>query len=98
MYSYRDDDAPQRGCALISLVSNLAGDGHVLIIQGTTASGDGMATEFLESGKEMAPILSEANRSSGLRNFEVLIASPFAGTSWSSWKVLAFIAFIKIRS
>jgi hypothetical protein len=89
LYSYRDDDAPQRGYALISLVSNLAGDGHVLIIQGTTASGDGMATEFLESGKEIAPILNEANRSSGLRNFEVLIASPFAGTSWSSWTVLA---------
>lgn len=89
LYAYRDDDVPQRGYALISLVSNLAGDGHVLIIQGSTTSGDGMATEFLESGKELAPILKEANGSSGLKNFEALIASPFAGTSWSSWTVLA---------
>lgn len=89
LYAYRDDDTPQRGYALISLVSNLAGDGHVLIIQGTTTSGDGMATEFLESEKELVPIIKEANGSSGLRNFEILIAGPFAGTSWSLWSVLA---------
>ena len=89
LYAYRDDDAAQRGYALISLVSNLAGDGHVLIIQGTTTSGDGMATEFLENEKDLIPIIREANASSGLRNFEILIASPFAGTSWSSWSVIA---------
>ena len=77
------------GYALVSLVSNLAGDGHVLIIQGTTTSGDGMAIEFLESGKELAPILKEGNGSSGLKNFEALISSSFAGTSWSSWALLA---------
>ena len=94
LYTYRDNDATQRGYAPISLVSNLAGDGHVLIIQGTTTSGDGMASEFREGGKELAPIINEASRSAGIRNFEVLIASPFAGTSWSSWSVLVH-AFIE---
>jgi hypothetical protein len=89
LYTYRDDDIPQRGYGLITLVSNLSGDGHVLIIQGTTTSGDGMATEFLENGKELVPMLNEASGRSGLRNFEILLASPFAGTSWSSWTVFA---------
>jgi hypothetical protein len=40
-------------------------------------------------GKELAPIINEASGSAGIRNFEVLIASPFAGISWSSWSVLA---------
>lgn len=88
-YSYVEGDPARRGYAVISLLDNLSGDGRVLLMQGTTALGDGMAAEFLEDGKDLTPILDEAKTGANTKNFEMLLETSFKGTSWSHWKVLA---------
>ncbi|MDP9038575.1 MAG: hypothetical protein M3O02_04775 [Acidobacteriota bacterium] len=88
LYSYAEGDPARRGYAVVSLLDNLSGDGHIFIVQGTTALGDGMATEFLEDGKDLKPILDEAKDGPSTRNFELLLETSFRGTSWSHWKVL----------
>jgi len=88
-YSYVEGDPTRRGYAVISLLDNLSGDGRVLLMQGTTALGDGMAAEFLEDGKDLTPILDEAKTGANPKNFEMLLETSFKGTSWSHWKVLA---------
>jgi hypothetical protein len=89
IYSYTEGDPARRGYAVISLLDNLSRDGHVLLIQGTTALGDGMAAEFLENGTDLAPVLNEAKSGAGTKNFEILLETSFHGTSWSHWNVLA---------
>jgi len=89
LYSYTEGDPARRGYAVVSLLDNLSGDGRVLLVQGTTALGDGMAGEFLENGSDLAPVLEEAKSGAGIKNFEMLLETSFTGTSWSHWKVLA---------
>jgi len=89
VYSYVEGDPARRGYAVISLLDNLSGDGRVLLVQGTTALGDGMAVEFLEDGKDLTPILDEAKTGANPKNFEIVLETSFKGTSWSHWKVLA---------
>jgi hypothetical protein len=89
VYSYAEGDPTRRGYAVISLLDNLSGDGHVLLVQGTTALGDGMAAEFLEDGKDLVPVLDESKTGANPKNFEMLLETSFRGTSWSHWKVLA---------
>ena len=89
LYSYKEGDPARRGYAVISLLDNLSGDGRVLLVQGTTALGDGMAGEFLENGTDLAPVLNEAKSGAGIKNFEILLETSFTGTSWSHWNVLA---------
>jgi hypothetical protein len=79
----------RRGYAVISLLDNLSGDGRVLLVQGTTALGDGMAVEFLENGTDLASVLKEAKSGADTKNFEMLLETSFTGTSWSHWSVLA---------
>ena len=88
-YSYVEGDPTRRGYGVIALTDNLSGDGHILLIQGTTALGDGMAAEFLESEADLAPILDKAQAGKSIRNFGVLLSTTFAGTSWSHWNVVA---------
>jgi hypothetical protein len=88
-YFYIEGDPARRGYAVISLLDNLSGDGRVLLVQGTTALGDGMAAEFLENGTDLVPVLNEAKSSAGTKNFEILLGTSFTGTSWSHWNVLA---------
>ena len=89
LYSYTEGDPARRGYAVVSLLDNLSGDGRVLLVQGTTALGDGMAAEFLENGTDLTPVLDEAKSGACTKNFEMLLETSFSGTSWSHWKVLA---------
>jgi hypothetical protein len=88
LYSYVEGGPSRRGYAVVSLMDNLSGDGRVLLVQGTTALGDGMAAEFLENGTDLVPVLNEARSDSGIKNFELLLETSFTGTSWSRWNVL----------
>jgi hypothetical protein len=71
-FSWRDPG--KRGYALIGFKRNLSGDGHTLLVGGTTSAGTDAAVEFLMSPASMAPLMKQATRPDGtLREFEVLL-------------------------
>lgn len=71
-FSWRDPN--RRGYALIGFKRNLSGNGHTLLLGGTTSAGTDAAIEFLMNPASMAPLMKQAQRSDGsIGEFEVLL-------------------------
>lgn len=73
-YPFSARDPARRGYALIGFKRNLSGDGHTLLIGGTTSAGTDAAIEFMMSPAQLAPLIRQAQRADGgIGNFEVLL-------------------------
>jgi hypothetical protein len=76
--------------ALILLVPNLSGDGHLLLIEGLDVAGTQAAAELLLQSDAIAPILQRARRPDGsLGYFEVLLRATSIQSSAMGTRVIA---------
>jgi len=73
-YEFRVDDPHHRGFATIAYTRGLGGDGHALLLGGTTAAGTEAAIELLFDPARMTPLLQKARQPDGsIGGFEVLL-------------------------
>ena len=73
-YPFSARDPARRGYALIGFKRNLSGDGHTLLIGGTTSAGTDAAIEFMMNPAQLAPLIRQAQRADGgIGAFEVLL-------------------------
>lgn len=76
--------------ALIALLPNLSGTGHLLLLQGLDVAGTQAAAEMLLHPSAITPILKRATRPDGtLRNFEVLLRATSIESSSTGTQVIA---------
>jgi hypothetical protein len=76
--------------ALITFVPNLAGNGHILVIQGLDVAGTQAAAETLFRGDAIAPVLKKATLPDGrLRSFEVLVQSTSIESNAANTQIIA---------
>lgn len=62
--------------AVVAYVSNLSGDGNVLILEGTSMAGTECAWDFVSDGSQLQPFLQRIRRSDGtIPHFEVVLGS-----------------------
>jgi hypothetical protein len=75
-YVSRWNEPAHETYALISLIPNLSGNGHMLFLEGLDVAGTQSAAELLFHSGAIAPILDRALRPDGsLRPFEILLRS-----------------------
>jgi hypothetical protein len=75
-YVSRWNEPAHETYALISLVPNLSGNGHMLFLEGLDVAGTQSAAELLFHSAAITPILDRARRPDGsLRPFEILLRS-----------------------
>lgn len=73
-YEFQIDDPHRRGFATIAYVRGLGGEGHALLLGGTTSAGTEAAIEFLTNPTYLEPLLRQASRGDGaIGEFEVLL-------------------------
>lgn len=73
-YPFSSRDPARRGYALIGFKRNLSGDGHTLLIGGTTSAGTDAAIEFMMNPAQLGPLIHRAQRENGaIGDFEVLL-------------------------
>ena len=76
--------------ALITFLPNLAGNGHILMIQGLDVAGTQAAAETLFRGDAIAPVLKKATLPDGkLRSFEVLLQSTSIQSNAANTQIIA---------
>ncbi|MEI9977632.1 MAG: hypothetical protein WDN23_01300 [Edaphobacter sp.] len=83
------DDPQHRAYALIALLHSLDGEGHVLLIEGTTMAGLEAAQDFLFSSGTLSQVLRPAVERDGLHNFEILLESKNIAAKASGFQVIA---------
>jgi hypothetical protein len=85
------DDPQQRVFAVVAYLSNLAGDGNALIIEGTTVAGTEAATDFVNDDTRLLPFLNRIKRSDGsLPHFELLLEAHSMSASAVQSQILAW--------
>lgn len=82
-------DPQHRAYALIALTPSLDGEGHVLLIEGTTMAGLEAAQDFLSSSGALSQALKPAVERDGLHNFEILLESKNIAAKASGFEVIA---------
>ncbi len=89
-YKWVPGGAVQRGFALITLTKNLNGDGRILMVQGTTASGNDAAGDFLMNDKSFMTFLSvDASRNGKLADFQIVLEITMTGGGGSVTRTIA---------
>ena len=89
LYEFAGADHPKRGFAVISYTRNLSGNGHVLMIGGTSAAGTEAAIEFLLSREQMRDVLRRAVKADGaVGTFEVMLQCELQATGSTDVKLL----------
>jgi hypothetical protein len=88
-YRSLGDDPQHRAYALIALIPSLDGEGHVLLIEGTTMAGLEAARNFLFSSGALSEVLRPAVKHDGLHNFEILLESKNIAAKASGFQVVA---------
>lgn len=88
-YAWRADDPERVGYAVISLTDNLAKNGKVLLMEGTTAVGTSAAEDFVFSEQFETLLSGVIDKGTGVRNFDVLLETRFTGGASSHAKVLS---------
>ncbi len=89
-YASHWDEPAHETFALIALLPNLSGTGHLLLLQGLDVAGTQAAAEMLLHPSAITPILKRATRPDGtLRNFEVLLRSTSIESSATGTQVIA---------
>jgi hypothetical protein len=85
------DQPSHRTYAVIALVPNLHGTGHVLLIEGLDVAGTQAAAELLLRPAGIAPILAKVRQPNGtLSPFEVLLQTTSIGANAPSAHVIAW--------
>jgi hypothetical protein len=88
-YEFSKDDPGKRGFASIAYTRSLGGDGHTLLIGGTTSAGTEAAIEFLLNPAYMEPLLKQARLPDGsVAGFEVLLQCVLQGDGNTDIQVL----------
>ena len=88
-YEFSKDDPGKRGFASIAYTRSLGGDGHTLLIGGTTSAGTDAAIEFLLNPAYMEPLLKQARLPDGsVAGFEVLLQCVLQGDGNTDIQVL----------
>ena len=89
-YASEPNDPLLRTYGVIAYVPNLAGTGHVLLIEGVNMAGTQAAGEFLLNPAQMQPALERAKGPNGvIRPFEILIATDNIAANASQPHVLS---------
>lgn len=85
-YTWRPNDPQHLGYALITLTDNLAHDGKVLLVQGTTAAGDDAASTYLFDKNAMSTLMARVTAANHtVSNFQILLETrTVVGDSYSS--------------
>lgn len=92
-YQFRVDDPRRRGFATIAYTRGLDGDGHALLLGGTTAAGTEAAIELLVDPARMAPLLQKARQPDGsIGAFEVLLQYLLQANGSTNIEILGFRA------
>ena len=89
-YVSRWNESTHATYALILLVPNLSGKGHILLLEGLDVAGTQAAAELLLQSNAIAPILQRARRPDGtLGYFEVLLRSTSIQSNATDTQVIA---------
>jgi len=92
-YEFRVDDPHHRGFATIAYTRGLGGNGHALLLGGTTAAGTDAAVELLFDPARMAPLLQKARQPDGsIGDFEVLLQCVLQADGSTNTEILGFRA------
>lgn len=90
-YAFQIGDPQRRGFATIAYTRGLGGDGHALLIGGTTSAGTEAAIEFLVDPARLAPLLKQAMLADGaLGSFEILLQCVLQANGSTDVHVLGF--------
>ncbi len=90
-YVFRIDDPQRRGFATIAYTRGLGGDGHALLIGGTTSAGTEAAIEFLVDPVRLAPLLKQATQADGaVGSFEILLQCVLQANGSTDVQILGF--------
>ena len=85
------NDPQRRVYGLVAYVPNLAGDGNVLILEGTSMSGTEGARDFVMDDSQLLPFLKQIQRADGsIPRFEVLLGTQNIGASALRSNLLAW--------
>jgi hypothetical protein len=85
------NDPERRVFGVVAYMPNLAGDGSVLILEGTSMSGTEAATDFVDDDAELLPFLNRIRRPDGtLPHFELLLETHNMGASAVRSQILAW--------
>ncbi len=76
--------------AVIAFEPNVAGSGHILLIEGLDVAGTQAAAEALFHGNALQPILRAAKNGPNLRPFEVLLQSTSIASNAAGTQVVAY--------
>ncbi|MEV4779632.1 hypothetical protein [Burkholderia sp. LMU1-1-1.1] len=89
LYEFVGADHPTRGFAVIAYTRNLSGNGHALMIGGTSSAGTEAAIEFLLSPERMRDVLRRAvNADGAVGTFEVMLQCELQATGSTDVKLL----------
>lgn len=90
-YAFHIGDPQRRGFSTIAYTRGLGGDGHALLIGGTTSAGTEAAIEFLVDPGRLAPLLKQATLADGtLGSFEILLQCVLQANGSTDVHVLGF--------
>lgn len=90
VYTYNRDTPGTKALALVAFLDNSQGEGHVLLIEGTSMGTTYCAMNFFNHEQLWKPALNAAKGPDGkLRNFEVLLSSDFVRGGVSNTRVVA---------
>ncbi|MFZ6757502.1 hypothetical protein ACO0K9_09770 [Undibacterium sp. Ji50W] len=90
-YAFKIDDPQRRGFATIAYTRGLGGDGHALLIGGTTSAGTEAAIEFLVDPARLAPLLKQASLADGsVGSFEILLQCVLQANGSTDVRILGF--------
>ncbi|MES2349779.1 MAG: hypothetical protein V4641_19630 [Pseudomonadota bacterium] len=90
-YAFQIGDPQRRGFATIAYTRGLGGDGHALLIGGTTSAGTEAAIEFLVDPARLAPLLKQAMLADGAPgSFEILLQCVLQANGSTDVHVLGF--------
>jgi hypothetical protein len=85
------NDPQRRVYGLVAYVPNLAGDGNVLILEGTSMSGTEGARDFVMDDSQLLPFLKRIQRGDGsIPHFEVLLGTQNISASALRGNLLAW--------
>ena len=85
-------DTLKRVYGVIALLPNLAGDGNVLIVEGTSMAGVEAAWDFVSDDEMLLPVLRRMKKANGsLPYFEILVSTENMGASASKANLVAYV-------
>lgn len=89
LYEFSGAEREKHGFAIIAYTPNLSGDGHILMVGGTSSVGTEAGADFLFNRERMREVLTKAMRPDGhLQPFEVLLQCELQASGSTHVRVL----------